>query len=592
MSNMNLELQLKLQDRMSAGMKAALQAMQRETKNSKKEFDGLNKAANSIKPTGIERMIKSMNTLKSTAKSTLDVLNKAAQTGAAIGAGAYVAKRALDKPMAYDRQLALTSNVAFSDRSAAGRIAGKMELDKAVRNAQQQGLGSQEEVLNTLNQLIGSGAMGAGQAGVKSSMDMLPTITKASSGTGADPADIAKIVMAAKQNMGMTDAEIKRFLSQSITAGGLGGFELKDIARYLPEQMASYAANGGKGMKGAEDLLAYNQVSRITAGNSDQAGNNMVNLLSKINSPDTIKDFQKQGIDLTGSLTAARGKGIGGLDAFMSLVDKVASKDPAYKKLQTLAAKQEIGEQKQTFEAMMNIMEQKGLGAVVQDRQAMAAMLGARQQKTKLNEVRNAVRADTGGQVEANFKTVDSTVSASGERLANAKDAAASGSLASMTGPLQAMLKGITSVSIAHPILATAAYTAATALGALAAMSGVGGLFKVGKGAAGAVTGAAGRGLIVKAGALAIGMAPAAAAVGAAGIVGYGAGSVINKGINAVDNKFGTGIGDSIGQAISIALAAFGNKQAKQNLQVNLHIDGRQISTVVETQQRKHYGRS
>ena len=173
----------------------------------------------------------------------------------AISAGGYVAKRALDRPMAYDRQLALTANVAFSDRSVAGRIAGKMELDKAVRQAQRNGMGSQEDVLQTLNDLIGSGAMGSGQQGVKSSIGMLPTIAAASSGTNSNPADIAKIVMAAKQNMNMTDAEAKRFISQSITAGNLGGFEIKDMARYLPEQMASAAANGMKGVKRRAGLV-------------------------------------------------------------------------------------------------------------------------------------------------------------------------------------------------------------------------------------------------------------------------------------------------------------------------------------------------
>ena len=584
MATMNLELQLKLQDRMSAGMKAALKAMQDGTKNARREMDGLANAANRIKPTGIERMIKALREVKSLSKSTMDMLNKTAQAGAAIGAGAYVVKRALDKPMAYDRQLALTSNVAFSDRSVAGRIAGKMELDKAVRAAQKQGMGSQEEVLQTLNDLIGSGAMGKGDAGVKSSIGMLPTIAAASSGTGADPKDIAKIVMAAKQNMGMSDAEAKRFISQSITAGNLGGFEIKDMARYLPEQMASASANGMKGMQGAQDLLAFNQVARITAGNSDQAGNNVVNLLNKMNSVDTQKDFQKQGINLTGSLVAARGKGVGTLDAFMGLVDNVASKNPEYKKLQAKAATQKGGDQKQTFEAMMDIMEQSGIGAVVQDRQAMAALLGARQNKTKMNEIRAAVQADDGGQVNKNMAVIDSTASASAERLANVKDQAATNALSAIDGPLQNMLKGITSVAEANPVLAASAYAAATALGAIAATAGVGAILQGGKGAAvaGAAKGLGGRALAAGGGAVAASGAAAAlampvAAVGAAGFLGYGVGT-------ALERNFGDG---NTGERVAKILAAFGNKQAKEMLQINLHIDGKQISSTVEKRQTK-----
>lgn len=593
MANMNLELQLKLQDRMSAGMKAALRAMQNATKDTKREMEGLANAANKIKPTGIERMAKALREVKALSKSVMDTLNKTAQAGAGIAAGSYVAKRALDKPMAYDRQLALTSNVAFSDRSAAGRVAGKIELDKAVRSAQKQGMGSQEEVLQTLNDLIGSGAMGNGQAGVKSSMALLPTIAAASSGTGANPADIAKIVMAAKQNMGMSDAEVKQFISKAITAGNLGGFEIKDMARYLPEQMASASATGMKGMKGAEDLLAFNQVARITAGNSDQAGNNLVNLLNKMNSIDTQRDFKKQGINLSGSLINARSKGVGTLDAFMGLVDNVASKNPEYKKLQAKAASQKGSEQKQTLEAMMDIMEQSGIGTVVQDRQAMAALLGARLNKGKLNEVRAAVQADRGGQIETNMAVIDSTASASAERLANAKDAAAYGTEQAMAGPLKSMLDGITSVAEANPILAASAYAAATALGVVAASAGIGGLFKMGKVGGVAKSGASiagrvglgavgGRALVAGGAALAgVGALPLAAGAVGAGALMYSVNGLMKdndmrdptKHPGMKFERYGRGGGAWV--------------KDDKPIVVNLHIDGKQISSTVETRQSK-----
>lgn len=581
MSQMNLELQLKLNDRLSAGMGRALKELQSRTKSLKNELDATAKAANNIKPTGIERITKALREARSVAKGTLDILNRTAQAGAALAAGAYVAKRAYDKPIAYDRQLALTANVAYSDRNVSGRIAGKLELDKAVRNAQRLGLGSQEQVLATLNDLIGSGAMGEGRTGVKNSIDLLPTIAQASSGTGADPADIAKIVMAGKQNMKMTNPEIKRFLSQAITAANLGGFELKDMARYLPAQMANYASNGGMGVKGAEDLLAYNQVSRVTSGSSEQAGINMDNLLSKINSNDTRLDFKKQGIDLTGSLVAAREKGIGGLDAFMSLVDQVASRNPEYKNLQARAATQKGPEQKATFDAMMNIMEQKGISSVVQDRQAMMALLGARLQKDKLNEVRNAVRADQGTQIGTNFGVVDSTTSASAERLANEKDIAGSNSLNSMEGPLNKMLRGVVELANANPKLATATYAATTALAALAASSGIaailgrsslkdaGKVTRAAKKVAGPVLGAA----------AATGLAGEVAAVGGlstASLLATAPAMGVRIGNNA-------SIGETLVTSISLALAPL-ISQLNQALKVDVHLDGEKIAS--NTQKR------
>ena len=82
MSNMILQLQLKLQDQLSSGMKAALKSIQDATKNTKREMDALSKAANNIKPTGIERLSKALREVRSLSKSTLDALNKTAQAGA------------------------------------------------------------------------------------------------------------------------------------------------------------------------------------------------------------------------------------------------------------------------------------------------------------------------------------------------------------------------------------------------------------------------------------------------------------------------------------------------------------------------------
>lgn len=67
------------------------------------------------------------------------------------------------------------------------------------------------------------------------------------------------------------------------------------------------------------------------------------------------------------------------------------------------------------------------------------------------------------------------------------------------------------------------------------------------------------------------------AAVGAAGFLGYGLGSAINR--NFID---GTQLGDQIGKAVANAIAAIGVQEAKQALEVNVHLDGQQISSSVQ----------
>ena len=72
------------------------------------------------------------------------------------------------------------------------------------------------------------------------------------------------------------------------------------------------------------------------------------------------------------------------------------------------------------------------------------------------------------------------------------------------------------------------------------------------------------------------------AAVGAAGFLGYGLGSAINR--NFID---GTQLGDQIGKAVANAIAAIGVQEAKQALEVNVHLDGQQIASSVQ----ETYGR-
>ena len=588
-NNIPLELILKLQDKLTPGVKKALNSVSGELRGVKRDFDNLSKSAN-LKTTGLDRMIKSMGMLRSATKGTFEYLNKMANTSAAMAAGGYVVNRALEKPMAYADRLAAVSNIAYSDRDVSGRIAGQMTLNQSIRRAQQSagGRGNQDDLAIALSELVGSGAMGDGQQGVKNSMDLLPELNKAQIATGAEIKDLVGIVTAAKQTLKMTNKEIKMFLSNTIVAGNEGGFEIKDMARYLPEQMAKYAAFGARGLKGGQDLLGYNEVSRITAGTSEAAGINMINLLNKVNAKDTQNDFKKLGIDLTGSLVKASEKNIGVLDAFASIVDDVANKDPEYRKLKSRAEGQKGQALDQTLEAMLAILQQRGLGNVVQDSQAMSALLAVLQQKEKLEMIRGKIRDDDGKQVDKNLQVMNSTAFAAKDRVANAKDKAAYDMALAGDGPIKSLLNGAADLSEKFPNLSAAAYAASTALAALAASAGVGSILGGGKGVAGKAL-AAGKGGLARMGAgvlaggstLATTSALAAGAGAGAAAAGWGIGTLVNKVLE------GTKINDSINRSIASLLATLGNREAKQAMQIYLSIDGKQVAATVE----KHYGR-
>ena len=479
--NLELALLLKLKDQMSKGLHAAMQGVEKDSKSAGKSLASIAAETNKIRPTGIDRLNASLKTAHNTAKSMLSTLAKigstSAQVGSAVMAGGYVAKSAAERPMTYDRRLALLSNTANNDLDAAGRIAAKQKLDAGIRDAvdvnRGGGGGTPEQALDALNTLVGSGAFGD----AKQAMPLLPTVQKNATGTGADGNDLAKIMIAAKQNMDISAKDMPAMLSKAIRAGQEGGFELADMAKWLPQQMALAAANGMKGMGGFESLLAANQISRIGAGTSDEAGNNLVNLLAKINSQDTAKDFAKQGIDLSGSLAAARGKGVNPLEAFVGLVEKIGSKDKDYTALRKKADSETGSDQKATLSAMADILQQKSIGKAVQDRQALMELLMFVQQRGKYEDIKSKVGAEKDGkESETSYQVVANTLDAKADQVANKKAFAAIDTLSSIDAPLRKLLDKLNAEAEAHPVLTTAIYSTATALGVLAAAAGAGGL--------------------------------------------------------------------------------------------------------------------
>lgn len=487
-------------------------------------------------------------------------LQKLGGIGVGVAAGAYVAKRSLDKPIDFDRQVRLVSNNVFSGTD---RKDGNNQVLASVRAAQQAagGLGKQDEVLAGLNALVGSGAFGSGQAAFKSSSSLLGGLNNIAIGSNSSLEDIANLAISAKQNLKLKDNEILPFIGKALASGKEGGFELKDMVRDLPSQMAKSTELG---LRGGIELLAANQAARISAGTASEAGNNVDNLLSKLTSHDTIQAFQKNDVDIIKKMAAGRLQGKSALETFIDETVKIGEKDKNFAKLREKLKTAKGQEKEDTIRAVMAILQRKGFSAVLPDRQAQGAFLGIAQNREKFDGIKRNLTALDGTEViKQDAANVIDSVSGQSEALANNKDAAASATLSAIDGPLKNMLKDVNSLSVAHPVLTTATYTAATALGILTAAAGANTLLGGGKGTsllpkalpslagAGAGIGSALTGAATLS-------ATTAAGVGIAGAGGYLIGSeIVNPAINAVDKNFGTGIGNSIGRTVALWLAPF-----------------------------------
>lgn len=417
--------------------------------------------------------------------------------GGVAAAGAVMAQPVLGQ-MSYDRKLAMMANTAFSDGGIQGRTQGKTALAASIRKAVTYGGGSKDDAAEAMNQMLASGAVSYDSAN-----KLLPQIMKYATASGTSPLDLATLAIKGKQSFGLKDSDIPAALNMAIAAGKAGNFELKDMARWLSPQMA---AAGSLGMKGIDDfgkLLSLNEAAGTTAGSSEEAGNNVVNLLTKINSQDAANAAKKviingHGIDLPGTLAMAREKGVNPIEAFSRVVDRVVGSDPKYQALQKrMAGAKDDTEKHAVMESMATLLEGSGVGKIVADRQALMGLLAYRntpeyrkQVEAQASAQRTLPEGQRAGDVDFDF--IGSTNDYKLEQAKNAHDFAQMDSVKKQADMLGSVADAAARLETDFPHLASVVETASTAIQAMtaAAVAFAGLKFLTGGGAGAAASGA------------------------------------------------------------------------------------------------------
>lgn len=396
-----------------------------------------------------------------------------ASVGAGMAAGAMVMAQPMKKQMDYDRRLAMVSNTAFSDRDVAGRIAGKKELHEAVKSAVENGGGTKEDALAALDKLLASGTVKA-----ETAMKLLPTLQKGAVATGASTEDLSAIAISAMQQFDISEDQIGAVLDKAVAAGQAGNFELSDMARWLPQQMAAAKSAGLSGMNGFEALLVANQQARVTAGTSDEAGNNLVNLLAKITSKETADRFRKleikgkdgktHGVDFIKSMENEKKQGKNSIEAFSSIMDMVVGEDDRYKSLKEKLKTAKKEEQQTLLNQMADLVEGTAIGQVISDRQALMALLGIRNNVQLGKEVKSEV-GNAEGAVDKSHAVIQDTNSAKLENAKNSFEFAQMDGVKSFNDALGDAAVKLTEYAKAYPDLTNTVVQAGTVITALSA---------------------------------------------------------------------------------------------------------------------------
>lgn len=416
----------------------------------------------------VTKLTNEMGKLTTKQKSMRNLTMGAAGVGAGVAVGMVVAPT-VRKTMAYDERIAHLTNTAFNDRSLSGRRTGKAQLDKQIQDAVKYGGGTRDSALGAAETLYGENAFSP-----EATDTVLRQAVKAGRANNADAGDFAALAVKANKSMGIAPAQMGRLFGIGTFAGQSGGFEIKDMAKHLPAQMASANEVGMYGEGGFAKLVALNQAAVTTAGSKDEAGINVRNLMGKLGSADTRKDFQRMGIDLPKLLAEGRLKGLDALDVVGDVLDKEFAKDKNFQRVQKeLNNAKDDKERSEKLTAVGKIAQGTVVSKVFQDQQALMALVGFLNDRKRVNQIAKDGPANADAS-DKNHALISETASYKSEAAAMARDAAFQKSMDKMMPAIGGVADGLNGLMTQFPLLTTAVIggtAAVTAMGGAAVMA-------------------------------------------------------------------------------------------------------------------------
>ncbi|WP_223526692.1 phage tail tape measure protein [Pseudomonas sp. BF-B-26] len=342
---------------------------------------------------------------------------------------------------------------------------------------------ARNDVADVVNQLVGAGME------LSKALEYAPVAAKFVVGQGSNGVDTAKMINALGQNAKITDPkQMQQALEAIAYQGQAGSFEAADMAKWFPELLANMGSLGITGMDAVTQLGAMLQVQMKSAGGADEAANNLKNWMGKIGSGDTVKAYEKAGIDYTGSMQTGLQNGMSTLETSMALAQKyIQATDP--KRAAAMAkATSEISQQADPEKAkamMASLEESLRTGDLFADMQVKAALSAFMQNKALYSQLKNDSR-DATGILDKNLSERREASSQKWAEMAQSMDDAmrsVGDALRPVTDTVAEALtkvtKSITSMSDSAPGVVTGI---ALVGGGLVTLTGLFSSFKMGKG--------------------------------------------------------------------------------------------------------------
>lgn len=257
------------------------------------------------------------------------------------------------------RDIAVTGNLDSQQEAAIGN---------AIRQAGGQVNQLQETLLGGVNQLMADGMNPEKAAG------MVNLLGKTATATKADMTDLAKMTYAFSDALKIDDGkEMEEAFAMAAVGAKTGSFELKDMAKALPTLTKSFAAKGITGKEAIKEIVASLEAAK-GSGSAEEAVTNMTNWMGAMTRGDTVKKYEKAGVNYEASMRDYVAKGYSQYEASLMIADRfIKGKGDAFMRQWQEAGARGDGESQQ------KLMESFGLSEVFTDIQTVNHLLSMRQ---------------------------------------------------------------------------------------------------------------------------------------------------------------------------------------------------------------------
>ena len=511
-------------------------------------------------------------------------MNRGGGTGGGSGfvggaMGAYMAaKGVIGTPL--ERARSFETKVFDASTSVTGGYKGmthqqvsstNKQLSEYARSAVRDGHGTVDGVGDAAGILAASGLYKT----VNELKIPLLAISKTAFANGASEQDLALLTQQIRQ-FGVISERTQIALDRATTSGFSGGFELRDMARLLPEVLPFAKTAGYSGEEGLNAVTTHMQLARKYTGLPSQAADNMRDLYSlfsqnhfalgiaKYITPEKGDPIAKYGVtkkragfDIGTYLMNEKLNGTDSITAIVKLMNRELSKDKRYVSLQSeIQAAEKSGDKSKSLilkKEASDIVAASKFGKIFHNQQSLSGIMSIIAglnngdfKKISEDSWDGVGSVDTVAYEKAQIEPSQAHALEQETILATIKI------YDQVKGTLGEFEDGLSSTMKANQALAASALVAAGTLTILAAAGAGSRLLGGGAGAGGT-----GGGIIARVG----GAAKTGGQLALAGALGYGFGTVARDLYMQTDT--GQKFDSMVGSGVAHVLAAFGNDNAQ-----------------------------